>query len=286
MIANYSLTLSDILKKGNFDLRRVRLLRHSMNHKRFKMAYDVDCILEYTKMQVPDFYHNVDLVLNFVGDQGTTAKLVGCYKPTHCSQKIEEQLFPSKMPKILLEHPTNIYHELEQTSYYHDLINRLYIDWGKGTVNWSQSALNDKPIIAIKSVPTIEFKGYERVMLMYGQLEQIIESQVTYENWHDALKAVHAVYLITDLAEGRQYVGSAYGADSLFQRWETYVKTKHGNNKKIIEYLKQYPERYHEFQFSILQIIPKNSTQKDVIELENLYKEKLGTRLANGLNDN
>lgn len=283
---NYSLTLSDLLKKESFDLTRTKLIRHSMSHKRFKLAYNSDCILEYTKLQVPGFYNDIDLVLTFIGDQGTTARLVGCYKPTQHSQKVDEHLFPEKMPKELLEHPDNIYHELVETDIYSDLVNKLYIDWGKGTVNWYQSAVNDKPIIAIKSVPKLEFKGYERIVLMYDQLKQIIESPITYENWHDALKSVNAIYLITDLIEGKQYVGSAYGADSLFQRWKTYVETKHGNNKKMIKYLKQYPDRYHKFQFSILQVIPKNIMQKDVIELENLFKEKLGTRSANGLNDN
>ncbi len=284
MTTSYSFMLSDLLKKENFDLQRVKLLRHSMNHKRFKVAYDANCVLEYTKMQVPGFYNDVDLVLNFVGDQGTTARLVGCYKPTLVSQPIEGHLFSDKVPQALLAHPQNIYHELIETVYYSDLINRLYIDWGKGTVNWSQRAINDKPIIAIKSVPSLEFKGYEKIVLMYDQLKQIIDNQVTYENWHDALKSVHAIYLITDLTEGRQYVGSAYGADSLFQRWKTYVETKHGNNKRLINYLKEHPDYYH--QFSILQVIPKTILQKEVIDLENLYKEKLGTRLANGLNEN
>lgn len=286
MDKKYSLKLSDLLEKENFDLNRTKLIRHSLNHKRFQLAYESDSILEYTKMQIPNFYNDTDLVLAFVGDQGTTARLVGCYKPTQHSQKIVEGLFSEKMPKELLEHPKNIYHELEETEYFSDLVNRLYIDWGSGTVNWHQSAKNDKPIIAIKSNPKLEFNGYEKIVLMYDQLKQIIKNQVTYENWHIALKSVNAIYLITDLVEGKQYVGSASGADSLFQRWKTYIETQHGNNKRMIKYLQQDPERYHQFQFSILQVIPKNMVKQDIYELEDLYKVKLGTRLVNGLNDN
>ena len=190
MDKKYSLKFSDLLEKENFELIRTKLIRHSLNHKRFQLAYNSDSILEYTKMQIPNFYNDADLVLAFVGDQGTSARLIGCYKLHNIRKKIVEGLFSEKMPKELLEHPKNIYHELEETEYFSDLVNRLYIDWGSGTVNWHQSAKNDKPIIAIKSNPKLEFNGYEKIVLMYDQLKQIIKNQVTYENWHIALKSV------------------------------------------------------------------------------------------------
>lgn len=53
----------------------------------------------------------------------------------------------------------------------------------------------------------------------------------------------------------------------------------------MIELLKAYPERYHRFQFSVLQILPKTLTNDSVISIENLYKKKLMT-IEFGLNDN
>lgn len=46
-----------------------------------------------------------------------------------------------------------------------------------------------------------------------------------------------------------------------------------------------YPERYKDFQFSILQIPPKNLTGDEIIKIESLYKRKLMTREF-GMNDN
>ena len=46
-----------------------------------------------------------------------------------------------------------------------------------------------------------------------------------------------------------------------------------------------HPERYHQFQFSILQILPKTITDDEVIQIERLYKQKLLT-IPFGLNDN
>ncbi len=93
------------------------------------------------------------------------------------------------------------------------------------------------------------------------------------------------MYLIVDQKSGKQYVGSAYGEDGLLQRWTDYIHTHHGGNKKMIELLKAYPERYHRFQFSVLQILPKTLTNDSVISIENLYKKKLMT-IEFGLNDN
>ena len=88
-----------------------------------------------------------------------------------------------------------------------------------------------------------------------------------------------------DLTDGKQYVGSAYGKEGILQRWAVYVNSYHGDNKKIKALLKEYPERYKDFQFSILQICSKSMSDDEIIDLESLYKKKLGTRKF-GLNEN
>ena len=73
----------------------------------------------------------------------------------------------------------------------------------------------------------------------------------------------------------------------MYGRWSEYVNTKHGGNKKMRELLKKHPERYHRFQFSILQTLPKSLAVDNVsvIEVESLWKSKLNT-IEFGLNDN
>lgn len=106
-----------------------------------------------------------------------------------------------------------------------------------------------------------------------------------YSDWQAALKSIYGIYLIVDKESGKQYVGSAYGKEGILQRWTKYVKTGHGDNKKMIDLLKEDPYRYKSFQFSILQVLPSNLTNDEVIEVENKYKDKLLTRKF-GLNDN
>lgn len=69
------------------------------------------------------------------------------------------------------------------------------------------------------------------------------------------------------------------------QRWTSYVNTKDGDDKKIIELLDKHPERYNEFQFSILRVLPSDMDKDEVIRIENKFKEKLLTRKF-GLNAN
>ena len=63
------LYLSDLLKRGQYDLKRTLLIRHSLNHKKFLAAYKDGFLREYTQNQVSGFYEKYDWVLVFVGDE-------------------------------------------------------------------------------------------------------------------------------------------------------------------------------------------------------------------------
>jgi hypothetical protein len=101
--------------------------------------------------------------------------------------------------------------------------------------------------------------------------------------WHTMLSSVAGVYLIMDTESGKQYVGSAYGKRGILGRWKEYATTGHGGNVLLKKILAQDSKAAKNFQFTILRTLPKTLTNKEVINYENLYKEKLGTR-AFGLN--
>ena len=128
---------------------------------------------------------------------------------------------------------------------------------------------------------------FENMRLSFDELEALLRHLIFYSDWVGALSTTYAIYLITDTVSGKQYVGSAYGKNGLYGRWSEYVNTRHGGNKKIKELLKEDSERYHKFQFSILQILPKSLAvdNTSVIEIESLWKSKLNT-IPFGLNDN
>jgi hypothetical protein len=63
------------------------------------------------------------------------------------------------------------------------------------------------------------------------------------------------------------------------------VETHHGGNVKMKRLLDKHPDRYKQFLFSILQILPKTITEDSVIKAESLYKKKLMS-LRFGLDEN
>ena len=125
--------------------------------------------------------------------------------------------------------------------------------------------------------------GYEKVLLTYNELKEIVENTTDYELWQTALSAINAVYLIVDMETGSQYVGSAYGKDGL--RWRFYVDSLHGNNKLMKDLICNHPDRYKHFQFSILQILSKSTPDEEIIHAEALWKKKLCS-VQFGMNDN
>jgi len=280
----YSLYLSDILRRFNLDLNKVKLIRHSLNDKDFLACYNAGFIKEYTQLQKHGFAKGYDYVITFISGPATSAKLEGCYKVIG-EQPVSIDMMPPEFPRAFMFEEDISYYNFERTDFLSDLVDRLIIDWGKSAISWHQKATNEKPVLAIQSNPRFVFAGYENVVLRYNELRDIVKDFTLYENWHTALSSVYAIYLIVDTQSGQQYVGSAYGSGGLLERWSCYVDSKHGHDKGIIDVICKYPDRYQYFQFSILQILPKNITAEEVITIESLYKRKVLSKEF-GMNEN
>ena len=278
------LYFSDVLRKVGLDPAKVKLIRHALTDKGFKSCYDKNMVLEYTRQQKSGFSKNYDYWCVFISGKGTLAKLFACYR---VGNSVPDT--PDAMPKDF-PHPEwfqgeNAYFDLEHIDLLKDYEGRLTIDWGNSARMWHQKGTTEKPIVAIQADEKKVFSGFENLILTYDELKEIVENPTIYEAWHTALSSVNAIYLIVDQETGKQYVGSAYGKDGLLGRWSCYVNSLHGNNKLMKELICAYPERYHHFQFSILQILPKTVTDDEVIQTESLYKKKLLT-VPFGMNDN
>lgn len=279
-----SLYLCDILKRNNLEPARIKLLRHSKNHSRFKKCYDAECMDVYQRIQNKGFFDKFDYVLSFVSEPGTSAKFVGCFSVGY-GVPINASMMPKDFPVPEMFVEDSYYYDLRPSELLGDLRERLIIDWGNSAVSWHQKATNEKGFLAIQANPKTAFTGYENVVLSFNELKDVIMDKTLYENWHTALSSIYAIYLITDVSSGRHYIGSAYGKGGLLGRWEQYIKTWHGDNNGLKEVLNIDPEGYKNFQFSIMQILPKTITEDEVILIENLYKKKLGSKVF-GLNKN
>ena len=124
-----------------------------------------------------------------------------------------------------------------------------------------------------------EFPGYDEVNLSWYSLKRVINKGV----WKTALENQKGVYLITDVSNGKMYVGSAYGDNMIYGRWTQYVKNGHGGNAELkildFEHIKS------NFRYSILEIYKSITDDRLIIRRESWWKETLRTRIF-GYNKN
>lgn len=133
-----------------------------------------------------------------------------------------------------------------------------------------------------------EFRGYDDVLLTFPELLRVSDDAFS-PDYRNALASVDGVYLLRDRLTGRMYVGSAYGADGMAQRWRCYLDTATGGNKSLVELYRREGRAYFEknFSFKLLEWFPKSRHYPPdrVIARENHWKEALGTREF-GYNEN
>jgi hypothetical protein len=98
-------------------------------------------------------------------------------------------------------------------------------------------------------------------------------------SWASALRSVRGIYLLTCPRTREQYVGSAAGGDGFWGRWQAYLDGAHGGNVGLKS---RDPSDY---QVSILEVAGSSATTVNILQLEQLWKEKLQSREM-GLNRN
>lgn len=279
------LSFSDLLEKAGINPKDVKLIRHAYSDKNFNECAKRGLILEYTQHQKRDFSKGYKYWAVFVSSEGTLAKFHSIYEVGEQIQDTPDRIC-SNLPESEAKkyNGENSIFELKKIDILEPYENKLIIEW-IGARAWHQKGSNEKPIVWLIPDEKKVFMGYEDTIIKYDDLKEIINNPVVYEAWHTALKSVHAIYLIVDTETGKQYIGSAYGKDGLLGRWSCYISSFHGNNKLMKEVICNCPDRYHAFQFSILQILPKTMTDEEIIAIESRWKKKLLT-IQFGMNDN
>ena len=250
----------DVLRAVGLDPAHVLLIRHPLSNLGVRAAVASGQLLPYTAAQDPTFPTQHTYWLVFLGEEANSARLAACYRNGGRT--------------------AGSHFALEQVDILDDLSGRLIIDCGRGHRTWKQNGTtaSSKPVLAIAERAVDPFPGFENLVLTFHELETVISEPRRYTNWHAALSAVSAIYLVVDTATGRQYVGSATGEAGLLGRWKAYVDTYHGGNKLLVQELAADPSTYSRFPFSVLQILPRSTTPDAAVAIESLYKSKLLSR--------
>lgn len=281
------LTINELLlNRGLKSSDKVKFVRHKDNREtkiingvEYKniTLYDLyrqestrGIFMQYQSEQSKDVFKGVDYIVSFIGEEGTLARFIGVYKVIESSSISVDQL------KYL--------YKIKEIDGFEDIKERVIIDWGDSTISWQQWMSNEKVIIEIgMPLNHIQFKSYNDFILDRSQFEKIFKEQ--FPEWKKALSAVNCIYLISDKQTGLQYIGSTYGKGGIWGRWNGYYQTIHNGNKKLIELISSNADYKYNFQYTILQVLPLNISDKEAIDYESLYKKKLGSR-AFGLNCN
>jgi len=122
-----------------------------------------------------------------------------------------------------------------------------------------------------------DFPGFNSVRLSFEMLKSIMRQDNP--SWRAALANVAGIYVITDRATGKQYVGSAYGGVGLWQRWSAYAKLGHGGNKELRALLQREGGDYaNKFQFSLVEVCDINASPDYIFSRESHWKDVLMTR--------
>lgn len=277
------LSFNDILLKNNISPSDVVLVRHAFTNQGFRDCADKNFIFDYTRHQTNDFCKDRKYMAVFIGEKDFTARFFRLYF-INSVQTSNKSLFPKDFP-----HPEwlsdGVCYDLTESDILSQYNNNIVVKW-PGAVSFHNYAdKSDKDIISINSRISLDFPGYDNLILPFEELENIINEEYTYKNYQTALSNINAIYLIVDVESGKQYIGSSYGKGGLLSRWKCYVNTSHGNNKELEKLICSYPQRYHAFQFSILKLLPLSISSNEAIDYETLFKEKLLTKKF-GLNDN
>jgi hypothetical protein len=280
------LGILELLAPRGLDLNaRIKLVRHQ------DKRYDLLDLARRGLLEIYQSYQakpvfECDYIISFLGLENNRARLFGVYK---VGARLPESARPVPSDYIYSD-PSNqdqngYFYELSSVEGFEDIKDRVVIDWGKSALAWHQWLTNKEVVEILPPGYVRDFPGYLDFVISFDELSAIIASPAANREWHRMLGAVAGVYLITDLATGKQYVGSAYGEAAILGRWKAYAGTGHGGNKQLMSLIAQDINYARNFQLTILRTLPRTLTLGEVVSYEILYKRKLGSR-AFGLNSN
>lgn len=233
---------------------------------------------------------NKDIQFHFIEVEPHRWLFVGAYLILDPSSKNHTNLFGVSFN----------YADAERLIEFDKYVDRILVEW---TNKPQQFFYVSKEIIDIIEVSEIcskpyfeqdsEFPGYENLSKSYEELKFHWNNK----SWRNQLSSVYGVYVITDVKEGKLYVGSAYGVDGVYGRWTIYLKdgydkdeledSKYPNikfrnlvNDKGIGYIQKH------FQYTLLEIFSKTELgKKQALDREKYWKTAFKSK-EHGYNSN
>lgn len=259
------------LKTDLFKNAKVKLVRHKDSRIEYRdMIKERSGLLAYQREQPKEVFKGCDYIISFIGLERRRSILFGVFRVDGVTFRDDKY-----------------HYDLTEIPEFDEYVDRIVIDWGGSAISWHQwYDAQPKEIVEILPKGYMgNFPGLLDFVLEFGELKRLTSNPEANADWRHHLSAVNGIYLILDTHTGMQYIGSANGSEGIWQRWSHYAETKHGGNRELVALIDADENYQRHFRYSILQTLPSNITQREIVAIENLYKEKLGSK-AHGLNAN
>lgn len=290
--------LNDLLVRQGIDPSKVLVFRHRPKES------DLNRVLPWLAADRPDVFNayqqtqgeRVERVMqamigsghvaSFIRREAGTALFVGLYSivGSHpLNRKAFDQIPAHKalakfgVPGWNAARSSVAWFDLAPIDFYTDWKGKLVVDWPPPERSWwrraHRNAMTVRAVLAESELAAVMPEWHE-LTLTWEELGVLPNS------WRIILAQWRGIYYIFDQADGKGYVGSAYGNDNLLGRWLNYAQNGDGGNRLLR------PRNPKTFLFSILERVSPDFEQGKVIQLEASWKARLHTRDPHGLNGN
>ena len=245
-----SLTFNELLVRSGVKLEETLVFRHRPIEPQLNKVFDVivgehpelfDCYQSSHGPRTEAALSRAKFLASFVRFGPGLALFAGLYRVAggrfltveeHRSNPLHQQLIDLGMGGAFASTGRNqiFAFDLPETKWGVDWKGRLVIKWPgleRSWYRWAERNRFEIEAITIESQFTQDMPAWDRFT------PNIAELKVLPSRWLEALRHWRGIYLITDLKDHRQYVGSAGGQENLLQRWLEYAKTGHGGNKHL-----------------------------------------------------
>jgi hypothetical protein len=297
VISSPPLTLNELIRLSGIATEEVLVFRHRPNEPPLNHIFSwlaaeradlFDCYQSNHGQRTESALARAHYLASFIRHTPGTALFVGFYEVASSRRiSIEECMSRPRHQELMSLGMTGIKategretlleFSLPLTDWHADWRGRLIIRWPGLERSWYRWADRNEFVVAAiaeESLLRPAMPPWEELSLAWNQLS------VLPSGWRTALSHWRGVYLIVDQTDGKQYVGSACGAENILQRWMDYSRTGHGGNKLLRQ---RDPAN---MRFAILQRVSPDLPDAEVVQIERTWKERLRTRAPHGLNEN
>lgn len=269
--------LNDILKLDDLSKVKIRLNLSNNSWNALKHYHENPNLLligNFHNSEKKRWFKENEIVIGLAQINNDEWLLIDISKITKSYNNFYDGITPSNV---------NTFYEHETLKELEKYFGRLIIQFHKNNafVTLNGNRIDDFLVKELlpNSLDNDFFPGYDKVNLSWNELKRVIEK----DTWKAVLQNQKGVYLLTDISNGKKYVGSAYGENMILGRWISYVKTGHGGNIGLKQLTFEHIQQ--NFKFTILDIYKSTTDDQIIIERESWWKEVMQSRKF-GYNEN